>query len=361
MGDNVFICYSREDDEFVLNLATNLKSRGIPVWLDQWDIPNGSDWDLTIDNALYDCAHFLIILSPTSVESKEVRSELRTALDENKHIVPVLRRSCRIPRQLRLIQYIDFTLHSPDDMDALSEISIALGKVESHISRQAEITVLREKLSVPSNNESNPEEAINWNNNGVDLSNLRKYDEAIKAFDKTIELDSNSAPLAWGNKGVTLNFQGKYDEAIKACDKAIKLDPKLAMAWENKGDALLAQGKYEAAIRACDKAIELEPKRSKAWNKKGVALHGLGKYDESIKAYDEAIRMDHDFAVAWSNKGNALVGQGEYDDAIKAYEEAIRIDPKRAKDWNNKGNALKQLGRNTEADAAFAKAEELGI
>jgi tetratricopeptide (TPR) repeat protein len=326
MGDNVFICYSREDDEFVLNLATNLKSRGIPVWLDQWDIPNGSDWDLTIDNALYDCAHFLIILSPTSVESKEVRSELRTALDENKHIVPVLRRSCRIPRQLRLIQYIDFTLHSPDDMDALSEISIALGKVESHISRQAEITVLREKLSVPSNNESNPEEAINWNNNGVDLSNLRKY-----------------------------------DEAIKACDKAIKLDPKLAMAWENKGDALLAQGKYEAAIRACDKAIELEPKRSKAWNKKGVALHGLGKYDESIKAYDEAIRMDHDFAVAWSNKGNALVGQGEYDDAIKAYEEAIRIDPKRAKDWNNKGNALKQLGRNTEADAAFAKAEELGI
>jgi hypothetical protein len=157
MGNHVFICYSREDDEFVLNLATNLKSRGVPVWLDQWDIPGGADWDLTIDKALDDCAHFLIILSPTSVGSKEVRSELRTVIEANKPIVPILYRSCRIPRQLRLIQYIDFTSLSPDDVAALNAVLAALGKAENTLLGPEEISAPNVELLVPSSSEFNPE------------------------------------------------------------------------------------------------------------------------------------------------------------------------------------------------------------
>jgi EAL domain-containing protein (putative c-di-GMP-specific phosphodiesterase class I) len=36
MGDHVFICYAREDQDFVLKLAANLKERGVRVWLDQF-------------------------------------------------------------------------------------------------------------------------------------------------------------------------------------------------------------------------------------------------------------------------------------------------------------------------------------
>jgi len=130
MGDHVFICYARQDQDFVLKLAANLKERGVPVWLDQWDIPPGDDWDLTIDNALYDCAQFLIVLSPAAIASREVRGELRTALDENKPIVPVLYQTCRIPRQLRLIQHVDFTARGPDDGAALGQVLRALGVSE---------------------------------------------------------------------------------------------------------------------------------------------------------------------------------------------------------------------------------------
>ena len=59
MSDHVFICYAREDEAFVLQLGENLKGRGVPVWLDQWDIPPGSDWDRSIDDAIYDCAKFV--------------------------------------------------------------------------------------------------------------------------------------------------------------------------------------------------------------------------------------------------------------------------------------------------------------
>jgi formylglycine-generating enzyme required for sulfatase activity len=127
MADHVFICYARQDQDFALKLAANLKERGARVWLDQWDISLSADWDLAIDNALYDCAQFLIVLSPAAVASGEVRGELRTALDENKPIVPVIYQECRIPRQLKLIQHVDFTARGPDDGAALGQVLRALG------------------------------------------------------------------------------------------------------------------------------------------------------------------------------------------------------------------------------------------
>ena len=122
MSRRVFFCYARENQDFALQLAEHLKKRGVPIWLDQWDIPPEADWDKTIDTALHDCAHLLIVLSRVSVESREVRGELRTALDLGKPVLPVLHEHCEIPRQLRVVQFVDFTNRQPDDEDALNQL-----------------------------------------------------------------------------------------------------------------------------------------------------------------------------------------------------------------------------------------------
>jgi TIR domain len=125
-GAHVFVCYARDDEGFVLDLAAKLKERGIPIWIDQTDIPPGANWDKAIDKALHDCASFLIVLSPAAIQSSEVTGELRTALDERKPIVPVLLEKCPIPRQLKNIQYVDFTSGDPEDEDALNRVTAVL-------------------------------------------------------------------------------------------------------------------------------------------------------------------------------------------------------------------------------------------
>jgi hypothetical protein len=107
MSDHAFISYSRSESEFVTRLAEGLKGRGVRVWLDVWSIQPADDWDLAIERALRECAVFLIILSPSAVASVEVRGELRAAMSNRKRIVPVLHKSCEVPRQLRTIQYIE--------------------------------------------------------------------------------------------------------------------------------------------------------------------------------------------------------------------------------------------------------------
>ncbi len=63
--------------------------------------------------------------------------------------------------------------------------------------------------------------------------------------------------MAWNNKGLALKAQGKYDEAIKAYDKAIEINPQLALAWSGKGLVLQDLDRTEEANAAFTKAKEL--------------------------------------------------------------------------------------------------------
>jgi hypothetical protein len=124
----VFVSYAHQDESFVVELAARLRAAGIPVWRDKDDIAKGDDWDRSIDHALYHYPGFMIVLSPIAVESDEVRSELRVALNRHKkkdiNLFPVLYQQCDVPRQLLLIENADLTAEGPNrDAEIQSLIS----------------------------------------------------------------------------------------------------------------------------------------------------------------------------------------------------------------------------------------------
>lgn len=103
-----FFSYSREDSEFALRLAADLRAAGASVWIDQLDIGPGQLWDRAVQNALESCPSVLIILSPASVKSDNVMDEINFALDQKKTLIPVLYRDCDIPFRVRRFQHLDF-------------------------------------------------------------------------------------------------------------------------------------------------------------------------------------------------------------------------------------------------------------
>ena len=77
-------------------------------------------------------------------------------------------------------------------------------------------------------------------------------------------LDNPQNSNAWIVKGLALDALNKSDEAIKAYEKAIEINPYDSIAWYGKGSSLDDLNKSDEAIKAYDKAIEINQKDSKA-------------------------------------------------------------------------------------------------
>jgi tetratricopeptide (TPR) repeat protein len=110
-----------------------------------------------------------------------------------------------------------------------------------------------------------------WQKKGVILFSQGRHEEALQAFDQSIQMNPKSAE-SWNNKGIVLLATCKCEEAIKCFDVAIALEPSFAAAWINKAEALYAIGKYKEANTACDKAIQLDPRSADAWHTKALIL-----------------------------------------------------------------------------------------
>jgi eukaryotic-like serine/threonine-protein kinase len=206
--------------------------------------------------------------------------------------------------------------------------------------------------------EIDPRFAGAWTMKGGSLDRLSRYDEAIRCFDKALEIDPCFAG-AWNNKGTSLRSLGRYDEAFHCLDKALQLNPRYVDAWTNKGGGLGSLGRYEEAIRCCDKALGVDQRHAAAWYTKGVSLLSLGQYEESIRCFDKAIEIDPSDIEAWNNKGSSLNNLGRQEEAVHCFDKALEVDQRHAAAWNNKGTSLDVLGHQEEAIQCYDKALEI--
>ena len=205
---------------------------------------------------------------------------------------------------------------------------------------------------------SNKMTAKEWVKKGITLGKLGKYEEALDAFNKAIEINPQY-DLAWYNKGVTLGELGRQEEALDAYNKAIEIDPQDASAWYNKGVILGELGRQEEALDAYNKAIEIDPQYARAWYNKGVALGELGRHEEALDAFNKAIEIDPQYARAWYNKGVALGILGRYEEVLDAFNKAIEIDPQDARAFTNLAEAYFNLGDPEQASSKVNQAIKL--
>jgi len=105
----IFISYSRKDMSFVRKLAGDLEKAGYDVWWDLTDLRGGDDWVRVIPAAIESSQHFIIVLSPNSVESEWVRKEYTQALSLRRKIIPLMLEATGVPFALNTINYVNFT------------------------------------------------------------------------------------------------------------------------------------------------------------------------------------------------------------------------------------------------------------
>ena len=176
----------------------------------------------------------------------------------------------------------------------------------------------------------------------------------VSAFIAALHMSSvQKGKEQWLDEGNQLYNHAHYQEALRAYERAIQLDPGFAEAHDARGDALFSLNRSQEALVAYERAIQLDPNYVTAYNGKSWTLWQLKRFEEALIVYEQAIRLDPSCASTYNGEGNTLYDLDRYQEALMAYEQAIQLDPKLAYAYDGKGWALWQLKRYGEALEAF--------
>ena len=143
------------------------------------------------------------------------------------------------------------------------------------------------------------------NRNKIWANNFVLWEETVK--------NSPDSSRAYNNRGNAYGKKGQYDQAIKDFNRAIELKPDDALAYNNRGNAYQYKGEYDQAIKDISRAIELKPDYALAYNNRGYTYGEKREYDLAIKDFNRAIKLKPDFAEAYYNREIAYEKKSEYD------------------------------------------------
>jgi tetratricopeptide (TPR) repeat protein len=71
---------------------------------------------------------------------------------------------------------------------------------------------------------------------------------------------------AYNRRGIIYYTSGKYDDAIKDFNRAIEISPRYTQAYNNRGVAWRNIGEYKKAIEDYSKTLEINPQNAGAYN-----------------------------------------------------------------------------------------------
>ncbi|WP_165790235.1 tetratricopeptide repeat-containing S1 family peptidase, partial [Cuspidothrix issatschenkoi] len=185
--------------------------------------------------------------------------------------------------------------------------------------------------------------ASQWLARGNQLWRLRRYPEAIQAFEAAIKQKPEFIHLAYYGKGLALYSSGKGSEAITAFEQAVKFKPEFVPAWNNLSVAYRESNQLDKALVAINEAIQLQPNNPNLYNQKYLVLGALKNYKEAAAAINKAIELSPR-AAFYLIRGVVRWQLGNTQGAIDDSNLAIKINPNLAEAYSIRGTVRLQLG-----------------
>ena len=192
---------------------------------------------------------------------------------------------------------------------------------------------------------------------GLVHTKMRNYNEAITAFDKSLELDTANAETLI-NKGTVLYYQRQLSEAEQNLNDALKIDPLEPNAYNALSLIEVEKGNYAKALEMANQALDLETDQPYFLNNRGFIFLLTNELESARQDIDLSITKDPSNGWAYRNKGYYYYLNGEYEEALRLYQQASKLDPFIDKVFYFQGEAFLKLNKQKEACESFKKAKD---
>jgi len=172
--------------------------------------------------------------------------------------------------------------------------------------------------------EVQPERASGYYNLASVYEKIGKIDKSIETYKKTIEVDPEYQKAFYGLAGVYFVNKKDFQKALSFADKAISIDPDYVKAIELAGRALVELKEFDKAIPYFNRVLELDKKNDYYLSPYNLAFiyNNKKEYEQALKYAEQSLEMKKNFGGALLEKGKALKGMGQEQKALEVFNEA---------------------------------------
>jgi len=174
-----------------------------------------------------------------------------------------------------------------------------------------------------------------WNNKGLALNRLKRYDEALLALQNSNKIRTNPySYLYMGLIAAELNQQ--LEESLKLLRQALLVggdslsDRDRFLVKSSMGNVYLKFQDYSNATSAFSDAIDIKYKRGPSWDNTlawvgnaTALMHLKNRNLDALASFNQALKQDPTNVEAYYGKGDVLYQLGCYMDAIRAYQNGL--------------------------------------
>jgi tetratricopeptide (TPR) repeat protein len=193
---------------------------------------------------------------------------------------------------------------------------------------------------------------------GDALQKQGRLEEALKAFDKAVQLRADDAEL-WKKLGTVLMELARSDEAVLSLQQALKLDPRHVEAANILGLLYFRLGRFQEGLECFSLSIDVQPKQAAALHMRAIVLERLKRFDEALADNIRSDELDPNNPETMNNLGHALQCLGRHEEALGWFDRALSRRPDFVEALGNKALALIQFHRFDEAFACYEKSRSL--
>ena len=194
---------------------------------------------------------------------------------------------------------------------------------------------------------SAPADPAGWLRLGRLYSEQKKYDAALKEYDRAAGLAVGAPePLLYAI-GVLI-AQKRYDEASRRADAWQQREPKNVLPLQLRGDVAMARGDFPQAAQSYQQLIASAPGVAAGYQSLARVSFAQNRPDDGLAVLEQGEKAVPGDASLATLRAESLVRAGRRDDAIAVYEAMLKRSPDNDAVTNN----LAYLLSGNKADSA---------
>ncbi|MBS9766891.1 MAG: tetratricopeptide repeat protein [Flavobacteriaceae bacterium] len=172
--------------------------------------------------------------------------------------------------------------------------------------------------------DEDPYNEVAWHQLGRQFFTLKRYKEALEAFDYSVLIDEHFVG-GYLEKAKTLEELHRYKEAIENYKTSISLDDPTAFAYYRIASCYKQLDELNLAILYYGKAIYEDPSLEKAWLAIISIYSSQNKLEEALDTASKAIDSNERNPLFWRKYGTLLLKVNQLEKSVDAFKNCILL------------------------------------